>query len=688
MISSPESMPRCRPSLVLSLALAIGASSGSHRVLGAQVLPDSAVQQDSIRPLGEVRVRAAYAPRVIGSASAATITLDSVPMGQTAPVMGEVLRQLPFLYVRQNSRGETELSVRGSESRQAAMLFEGVPLTLTWDARTDASAVPLAGVQRVEYVRGLSSLLAGPNAIGGVITAGLWADHDPERRPELESRLDLQADQFGGVRTSAVVGGAVRHSATSSLKVRAGGGFRDLPGFARPNVLDEVGTSDRLRLNTDNRSYDLFAGARYEHTQGRYLSGFVSAFDGERGVAPELHLNTPRLWRNPEVTRRIASVTAGTGAWRNRLGVGDAETAVSYNQGTVAIDAFADRRYQAVTGTEFGNDRTLSLRAMFDQELGDHAVLRGAYTLADVRYLETIGESPTARYAQQLSSSALEVDINPSRFTTFTFGLASDAAATDEAGGREPLGRTSGLGWRAGATWFIPAQGLRLHASSSQRRRFPSLRELYSGALGRFAPNPTLRPELSRGAEVGATVARAAFDAQVVAFASRIDDATVRITLPDQRFQRVNRDRFTSYGLELTGGTRVESVSLRGDLTLQHARLTDATLLDADLRRPEDVPAVFGSLLATLPLSEESDLMVRLRSFGDTRCSNGETGRLDTQRGAQALDVSVERRWIPTGFVRRARVLFLVENVADRAIYDKCGLPQPGRTARLGISIG
>jgi len=305
-----------------------------------------------------------------------------------------------------------------------------------------------------------------------------------------------------------------------------------------------------------------------------------------------------------------------------------------------------------------------------------------------VRYLETIGEAPTARYAQQLSSSALEVDVNPSRFTTFTFGLASDAAATDEAGGREPLGRTSGLGWRAGATWFIPAKGLRLHASSSQRRRFPSLRELYSGALGRFAPNPTLRPELSRGAEVGATVARAAFDAQVVAFASRIDDATVRITLPDQRFQRVNRDRFSSYGLELTGGTRVESVSLRGDVTLQHARLTDATILEAELRRPEDVPAVFGSLLATLPLSEESDLSVRLRALGNTRCSTGETGRLDTQRGAQVLDVSAERRWIPTGFLRRARVLFLVENVLDRAIYDKCGLPQPGRTARLGISVG
>ncbi len=681
-------MSRCRPSLVCCLALAVGVPLGTHRPLAAQARPDSVARQDSVRPLGEVRVRAAYAPRVVGSASAVTIAPDSTPMGQTAPVMGEVLRQMPFLYVRQNSRGETELSVRGSESRQAAMLFEGVPLTLTWDARTDASAIPLAGVQRVEYVRGLSSLLAGPNAIGGVVSAGLWSDHNPGARPAPELRFDAQGDQFGAMRASAVLGGAVRHSETSSVSVRVGGGLRDTPGFARPGDVTEPGTVDRLRLNTDQRSVDLFAGARYEHVQGRYLSAFVSAFDGERGVAPELHIDTPRLWRNPEVTRRIASVTAGTGHIRSRFGIGDVETALSYNQGTLAIDGFSDRRYQTVADTEFGNDRTLSLRALFDQELGRFVVLRGAFTNADIRYLETIGNAPALRYAQQLRSAALEADINPTRFVTLTVGLAHDDAQTSEAGGREPLGRKSGLGWRSGVTWFLPQHGLRLHASASERRRFPALRELYSGALGRFAPNPALRPELSRGAEVGATVARAAFDLQAVAFTSRIDDAMVRITLPDRRFQRVNRDRFTSHGLELTGGTRIESMTLRGDITWQQARIADASITDATLRLPEDVPSVFGSLLATLPISDESEAMFRLRAQGDTRCTNPGTGSLDRQRGAQALDVGVERRWIPTGFLRRARVLFLVENVFDRAIYDKCGLPQPGRTARVGISMG
>ena len=71
--------------------------------------------------------------------------------------------------MRTNSRGEAELSVRGSESRQVAVLFDGMPLTLSWDRRTDLSVIPAGALQQVTLVRGLSTLLAGPNVLGGVV---------------------------------------------------------------------------------------------------------------------------------------------------------------------------------------------------------------------------------------------------------------------------------------------------------------------------------------------------------------------------------------------------------------------------------------------------------------------------------------------------------------------------------------
>jgi outer membrane cobalamin receptor len=650
---------------------------------------DTTARRDTVSSLDVMRVRAAYTPRVVGSAASATIVPDSMPLGVAAPSMGEMLRRLPFLYVRQNSRGENELSIRGSESRQAAILFEGVPLTLTWDARADVSAIPLAGVQQLHYVRGLSSLLSGPNAIGGVVSATLWDDHDPARAPTAVRRAELQADQFGGTRSSATFGGALRHSSASSLQYRVGAGWRDLPGLARPHGVSEPSGDDALRLNTDNRAVDAFAGLRYEHSQGRYLSGFATVTDGARGVAPELHVNGPRLWRNPEVRRAIVGLSAGTGALRNRLGIGDAELSLGLNDGRTAINSYSDRTYSTVTGRELGEDRTATLRATFDQQVGDRLVVRGAFTESWVRYLETINAAAASEYRQRLSSAATELDYRPSASLTLSSGISLDAATTDEAGGRPPLGRKDGIGWRAGGTWVLAEQGLRVHASASQRKRFPALRELYSGSLGRFEPNPALRPETAHSAEVGAGLIRASFDLQAVVFRQRIDDAVVRITLPSNQFQRVNRDRFTSTGVELTAGTMLGRAALRGDVTFQRARIADATITDPTLRRPEDVPDVFGSLQAVLPWSRDIETQARVRALGPTRCTNPDSNSLETQRGAQAVDLGVERRWGSAARVfGRVTAALQLENAFDAAIYDKCGLPQAGRTLRLSLRFG
>lgn len=671
-----------RQSCLILALLALGGAA-----VDAQARPDSTAR-DSAQAVEALRVRAAYAPRVIGSAAAVTIAPDAMPGAVVAPSMSEVMRRLPFVYIRQNSRGENEISVRGSESRQAAVLFEGVPLSLTWDARADVSAIPLTGAQSVDYVRGLSSLLAGPNAIGGVVSARLWEQHDAFRAPARVTRADLQIDQFGAARTALTAGGALKHSATSTLQARVGAGWRDTPGMVRPGSLDEAGTTDALRLNTDNRSLDAFAGLRYEHAQGRYLSGFVSMLDGERGVAPEMHVASPRLWRNPEVNRRIGAISAGTGAIRSRLGIGDAELSVGLTEGTIAINSYGDRTYSSVTGTERGEDRTLSLRGTFDQQLGERFVLRGSFTDAQVRYLETVNTNPTATYRQRLTSLASELDYRPMDRLTLTAGLSQDAATTTEAGGRTPLGRESGLGWRGGATWLLPQRGLRLHASLSERKRFPALRELYSGALNRFEPNPALRPETARSGEVGASFVRGLMDVQVVAFTQQIDDAVVRITLPSTQFQRVNRDRFKSTGVELTAGTMLWGASLRGDLTLQRARIEDATISDPTQRMPEDVPERFGSLFLTAPLFAGLEGEARARFIGATQCSNPSSPSLSEQSGAEALDLGLTRRWSASRAWRAIRATLQMDNVFDRAMYDKCGLPQMGRTLRLGLTIG
>lgn len=684
MVPSVSPAPRRPAGRALRGAIAIVLPSITlAAAAGAQRVP-----RDSAQQIDGVRVTAGVAPRVAGGASAVVVRPDSIPLLGTAPTLAETIRRLPFVYIRQNSRGENEISVRGSESRQAAVFVEGVPMTLTWDARTDPTIIPMTGAQRIEYVRGLSSLLAGPNAIGGTIAVSLW---DPDQRGAAATtrRIDLQADQFGGLRTTALAGGTVAEGARGTLQFRTGASWRTTPGTVRPGDVREPGTTDALRRNSDARSLDGFAGLRYETHRGRYLSGIVSATTGERGVVPELHVAAPRLWRNPELSRVVASVAMGSGTIASRLGKGDIELALGMNAGATVIDAYASTLYTRVTDRETGDDRSLTARLVWDQQLGRYLTWRGAATGASIRYDETIGLAVpvAARYEQRLTSVASELEFAPVRTLTLVGGITGDAVTTPQAGGRTPQARQSGTGWRGGATWFLPMQGLRLHASASERSRFPALRELYSGALNRFAPNPALRPERFRGAEIGATLQRAAWDLQVVGFRQRTADAVVRITLPDRRFQRINRDEFRAHGVELLGGTTIGRVQLRGDLTWQDATIRDRTANDAE-RAPENLPSTFGSLQATVPAWRGLLGTARVRHVSSTSCLGPQPAVRLVQAGATALDVGAERGWTLAGFTRRLRAMVMLDNVLDAAVYDQCGLPQPGRTLRIGVSMG
>ena len=115
--------------------------------------------------LGGITVRVARPALTTGGASAVVVRLDS--LGSTpAPSMEDVIRSMPLVVVRRNSRGEAQPAIRGSDERQIGVFLDGVPLTIGWDHRTDMSIIPLTAAQSVRLIRGLSSVLYGPNPPG------------------------------------------------------------------------------------------------------------------------------------------------------------------------------------------------------------------------------------------------------------------------------------------------------------------------------------------------------------------------------------------------------------------------------------------------------------------------------------------------------------------------------------------
>jgi iron complex outermembrane receptor protein len=663
----------------------------------AQAAPDS-TRRDSARTVPAVTVTESRAVGTVGGASAVTVKVSEL-RSSPAPLLEEALRESPFVHVRQNSRGEMELSVRGSDSRQAAVLMDGVPLTLGWDHRADPSLIPITGAQSLVIVRGLSSLLNGPNTLGGTIEVS----HDDVFGRLGKGRVwgGVGVDEnaayvasFGGGREfSGIAGGA--------LSLRAGVAQRERDGFALPD--DAIDTTARhgLRTNSDLRETDGFVAARWRSAMGRSIGLMVTGFDAERGVPPEEHIAAPRLWRYPYHSRAVAALSANAGTFRTPFGFGTFEAGAGLNTGRLKIQTFGDRSYATVTATELGNEETWTSRAALSHSLPRDARLKAAITFANVDYTETLPGETALDYRQQLFSGGTEVEVPLFSRTTMSGGVVYDQAATPLSGGRTPRQETfTSTGWRAGLTHVID-RDLRLHASASQRSRFPALRELYSGALNRFLPNPDLKPESLLGFEAGVTMDRSLLGVpdvtlQLNAFHHDLTDAVVRTTLPapDRRFFRVNRDRIRSTGAELLAGLafgpdRERSVSLTADAMLQDIRIFDPTAAASGLRHAENNPEGRGMVELGVPLMRRTRGFVNARYSGVQYCLNADSGAEMTLPAATELNGALERRFELSGrgAIRSLRALVALDNAVNTTVYDQCGLSQPGRTLRLMLSF-
>ena len=677
-------MPSVRNAAWLTLFLAVPVTGRAQ-----DAPPDSVVAR-----LKAVSVTAARAVGVVGGSSAVIVNTAQL-RSSPAPLLEQALREAPFIHVRQNSRGEMELSVRGSDSRQAAVLLDGVPITLGWDHRTDPSLIPITGATNLVIVRGLGSVLNGPNTLGGTIEVSHGA-----RPPGTRVWGGFGVDDASAFVTTLGASHSVEQLMGGSLLLQGGFAMRNRDGFNLPDGAIDTTAEDGLRTNSDLKEVDGFGSLRWSGSSGAALGLTVSGFDAERGVPPEEHIAGPRLWRYPYHRRSIAALSASTGSLKTPFGSGVLDLSGGYNTAELKIQAYSNRTYQTETSFELGDETTWTGRARLTHSLGP-ATFRAAYTLADVSYTEELSPDPPADYRQKLWSAGGEIELPLGSRTLIGGGIVFDKSTTPETGGRTPGQEPfDNIGWRAGASHEF-SSAFRIHASASQRSRFPALRELYSGALNRFMPNPELEPETLLGFEGGFTFDRLLAEntnttLQVIGFSHRLEDAVVRTTLPapDRRFRRVNRDRIESYGVELLAGLtfgsdRARAFTITGDALIQSISIFDQTTAGEPERHSENNPETRGSLEVGVPLP------FALRAIGNTRytgtqyCLNADTGNEDRLKSQSETDVALERNFnlSTRGVFRALRALVSLDNVGDSTVFDQCGLPQPGRTLRVMITL-
>ena len=656
---------------------------------------------DSFR-LDGIRVVAGRRLTVTGGVGVVEMRLDSlgsVPI----PTLEQALREMPLVRVRENSRGEAQPSLRGATDRHIAVLVDGVPLTLGWDHRTDLSIIPLTSARSIRLLRGLSSVLYGPNVLAGVVSIDVARGVERLEAPP-PATLSSALDHNGGL----ILGGTVARSLESGggqWLVQGGAGFRDLPGVSIPSsdsgILGDpalLSADGDLRLNSDAQHKDAFVSVRYQGDEGGWVSLTSSGFDVERGVPPETHEADPRLWRYPDQTRVITAVSGGTGRKETGWGSGDIEASLGLDFGSFRIQQFDAPTYESVIDEEEGDDRTVTLRVLGAHSVGERGDFRTALTYGNISHTEQLRSAGVRDYLQRLWSLGSEVEWRLDDLpgweslgaTHLNVGLSVDGADTPESGDIPPLGRMGDWGGRLGFSSLTGRGRLLLHGGVSRRARFPSLRELYSDALGRFVPNPNLVPEVLTGTELGLTWDLQGVDLQVVGFRQVLSDGIVRIgvqTPQGPRRQRVNRDGIRSTGLEMVASGEWRAVQYSGDLTLQQAWQIEE---GSDVKiRPEYEPSVVGGFSVSVSAPAEFRLLGGYHFVGTQFCLNANSTSMDKLTRTHRFELQLRRLFAFEGgsALGNADALVSVTNLTDNAIFDQCGLPQPGRTFRIQLRL-
>ena len=128
-------------------------------------------------------------------------------------------------------------------------------------------------------------------------------------------------------------------------------------------------------------------------------------------------------------------------------------------------------------------------------------------------------------------------------------GVQRHARAVRISEGRLP----TPFNWQAAVIWRYSAAG-QVHASVSDRARFPVIFELYSTRFGTATPNPDLGPERATNLEVGwkGDAVREHCASGATVFYSDVTDLIQTVVLPDTTTQTQNVGNGDFYGVEVS----------------------------------------------------------------------------------------------------------------------------------------
>lgn len=519
------------------------------------VAPAVAQEGEGGTYLGQIILVGTGLPTEVLDSPASVSVLGEKQIARVAPSsVARILEQIPGVRVTQS--GIERIQIRGESSARVSIQIDGQALTDHTGYGTPILVSP-AAIERIEVVRGPSSVISGNNAIGGVVNI------ITKRGADVPFEITTQAGYLGA--TDGYRG---------SVNVAGRQGNVDYRLSFSKSDLGDVKTPDGPIPNSDVQDQDLSLHLGYA-LDNHYFGLRAQHFDLSANVGtgdPNFIIQLPhRDLRKYSVFYEGTNLTP----WMSILKLDAYHQTVDREFINDITIPMGPRGNMNVLSTSEDVQKTwgLSAKAELDFAPGHRTTVGLSYENDNQATDKTsVTKTPFAPFPMTTSRVSDATIRTFSAYAQHEMQLGEKLTASF--GGRfykvdsdRDIYRVNGVDQGKSSnsdTRFVGAAGLvykpnedtTLRASISQGYTYPTIAQLYlettAGGRGITSGNPDLKPETSTSYEIGARMDRGNLMFDVTAFYTEADNyITSMPTGVPRRYEYRNVNSVKSWGAEL-----------------------------------------------------------------------------------------------------------------------------------------
>jgi len=588
---------------------------------------------------------------------------------------------IPGGFIQTNSRGESLIFLRGAGERSIALFFDGVYFNVPWDNRLDLSMIPTDIIGNLKISTGANSVLYGANVLGGAVNITTTERETEGIGGNIALQLGEGARKYSSVKLEGK-DGKFNYLGNLSFLTRDG-----LKAPEDENFDLKLGENSELLTNSYSERITAYLRGEYKFNEDDRLGVSFNHIDGKQGVIPENYPDSinSRFWQYPEWVRSIVTVN-GEYKLSEMINMRGAVWVDKFDQ---TIEDYTTIRYDELNETQYDEDLTVGLRVNLAADISENDKLNFTINGINTNHTEEIsdtqGSSTIKEYAQTTSSFGLEYK----RFLgdwVFTLGSSYDRFDISKAGDFTEAEGSSfdDIAGVFGATYKL-TDAFDLFANIGKKSRFPTMRESFSAALGRFVINPDLKPETGVLTELGIDYQGLDFNATISVFANNYTDLIARQSIPDdslKRRQRVNLDEATIMGAEILAKYYLTTdIDLTGHFTYMNSKGT----VDGTEQNLEYKPEIIAFLQADWRIYSGIDVLAEADIMGN------QFGISDVVEDLVEIEPTTLfnlRLSYQTTYNENLYTFFVrANNVLDQARVNKIGIAAPGRMVYGGVNV-